>query len=454
MILTRSSNSSNSNDNNNRLISGVGIDDRKTSSSSSSSSTGTVHGPPRATTTTTPPPLRFLLFGLGLVVILLLNHQNAFPNMSHFTITTSNNSNWSQQSQSQSRLATSTTTTTLPTTPKEPRQVPKLADGCYHVFLDVGSNIGNHVRFLYEPQLYPNAKVAKRFFDDAFFFGGGVGGSSSSSSSASSSSSSSSNRNRNTNRNTNRNNNRNICVFSFEPNPDHNERHRQLQQAYQRKGWRYHPINAGVGHQYGNITFYHTGDDLGFTSKQSSCRKRCDPVTVPVIKLSDWIKHEIEGRTIPEYDHSQGDGDGDDDDGKDEASASSPVTIPPPPPPPPRVVMKMDIEMMEYEVFPDLMLSGVLCRNIDSMIGEFHMDNSIAYLWREGMDFANNNNNNNDSTDQGQDKDNVWNLSRDKARQISEEWLRMVGHNPDCQHVKISMKDDESYRNDGQPLPS
>ena len=28
------------------------------------------------------------------------------------------------------------------------------ADGCYHVFLDVGSNIGNHVRFLYEPQLY------------------------------------------------------------------------------------------------------------------------------------------------------------------------------------------------------------------------------------------------------------------------------------------------------------
>ena len=30
----------------------------------------------------------------------------------------------------------------------------KLADGCYHVFLDVGSNIGNHARFLYEPSLY------------------------------------------------------------------------------------------------------------------------------------------------------------------------------------------------------------------------------------------------------------------------------------------------------------
>ena len=37
----------------------------------------------------------------------------------------------------------------------------KLADGCYHVFLDVGSNIGMHVRFLLEPHKYPQARIAR-----------------------------------------------------------------------------------------------------------------------------------------------------------------------------------------------------------------------------------------------------------------------------------------------------
>jgi len=34
-------------------------------------------------------------------------------------------------------------------------QQSKLGDGCYHIFLDVGSNIGIHARFLYEPDRYP-----------------------------------------------------------------------------------------------------------------------------------------------------------------------------------------------------------------------------------------------------------------------------------------------------------
>jgi hypothetical protein len=40
--------------------------------------------------------------------------------------------------------------------------------GCYHVFLDVRSNIGMHVRFLYEPQLYPKARIARTFFMESF----------------------------------------------------------------------------------------------------------------------------------------------------------------------------------------------------------------------------------------------------------------------------------------------
>ena len=40
-------------------------------------------------------------------------------------------------------------------------------DGCYHVYLDVGSNIGVQVRKLFEPHLYPKAKVQTIF--DHFF---------------------------------------------------------------------------------------------------------------------------------------------------------------------------------------------------------------------------------------------------------------------------------------------
>jgi hypothetical protein len=39
---------------------------------------------------------------------------------------------------------------------------------------------------------------------------------------------------------------------------------------------------------------------------------------------------------------------------------------------PPKVVMKMDIEMAEWLVLPDLLTSGVLCRDVDAMLAEFH----------------------------------------------------------------------------------
>lgn len=41
-------------------------------------------------------------------------------------------------------------------------------DGCLHVYLDVGSNVGIQVRKLFEPELYPKALVLQKFND---FFG-------------------------------------------------------------------------------------------------------------------------------------------------------------------------------------------------------------------------------------------------------------------------------------------
>ena len=61
-------------------------------------------------------------------------------------------------------------------------------DGCYHVFVDAGSNIGVQIRKLYEPQKYPGAKF-NSFFKEAF--GEHVAG------------------------------RKDICAIGFEPNPAH-----------------------------------------------------------------------------------------------------------------------------------------------------------------------------------------------------------------------------------------
>lgn len=40
------------------------------------------------------------------------------------------------------------------------REISHLGDGCYHVLLDVGSNIGMHGRFLFEPDKFPLSKLS------------------------------------------------------------------------------------------------------------------------------------------------------------------------------------------------------------------------------------------------------------------------------------------------------
>ena len=38
-----------------------------------------------------------------------------------------------------------------------------MLDGCYHVYLDVGSNIGVQIRKLFEPEKYADAHIHKIF---------------------------------------------------------------------------------------------------------------------------------------------------------------------------------------------------------------------------------------------------------------------------------------------------
>ena len=141
------------------------------------------------------------------------------------------------------------------------------------------------------------------------------------------------------------------CVFAFEPNPLHVSKHKELQKAYNSMGWRYHFIHAGVSDDEGMLTFYHIGKgpknlERGFTMVKNRCHNECRPENVTVVRLSEWIKSEIHGRVIPAVEEKEAQ---------------------------PRVVMKMDIEMGEWLVVPDLIASGVLCQDIDALAGEYHL---------------------------------------------------------------------------------
>ncbi|KAL7532339.1 hypothetical protein ACHAXR_005461 [Thalassiosira sp. AJA248-18] len=131
-----------------------------------------------------------------------------------------------------------------------------------------------------------------------------------------------------------------------------------MEDAYAAMGWRYHFIHAGVGDDdhHDGLTFYHIGKgnkelERGFTTVQSKCRRECRPEKVPVIRLSDWIDREIHGRIIPAAAIASRSSQQNKDSNKRENKEEQP---------PPRVVMKMDIEMYEWVVFPDLLSSGVL----------------------------------------------------------------------------------------------
>lgn len=104
-----------------------------------------------------------------------------------------------------------------------------LGDGCYHIFLDVGANIGVHSRFLMEPQKYPNATNALKIFESVF----GA---------------------------PDHRDNRDFCLFAFEPNPLHKERFLNFTNAYNNVGWKIFFMAAGVSNKDGEMIFYHVGD--------------------------------------------------------------------------------------------------------------------------------------------------------------------------------------------------
>jgi hypothetical protein len=200
---------------------------------------------------------------------------------------------------------------------------PRLADGCEHVYLDVGTNIGVQIRKLFEPAHYPRAAVLPVF--DAVFGAA--------------------------------DRRRTVCAFGWEPNPSNTARLRDVQSAYARKGWRttIHTETA-AGVREGVLTFYWSGDawrDLAasaIVSPHLTATKRATPLhrsQVRAMDLARFINEEVHARLRPPN-----------------ATAG-------------RVVMKLDVEGSELDLLPDLLLRGALCE-VDTLYLELHARHFLA----------------------------------------------------------------------------
>ena len=132
---------------------------------------------------------------------------------------------------------------------------------------------------------------------------------------------------------------------------------------------------------------------------------------VEIIRLASWIQDEIVDRQLPTTQYSEV-------------------------PSEPKIIMKLDIEGLEFKVFPDLLTTGILCNHINFLMGEFHYDpgNHNYYpieLTADGKHVL---------------------RHRKEGQQLANELLRLVEITDNCL-TKISLEDDESYLTDPHEYP-
>lgn len=217
---------------------------------------------------------------------------------------------------------------------------------------------------------------------------------------------------------------RDYCVFAFEPNPKFEKRHLDLQAAYEKMGWHYVPILAGASDKDGNFTFYHSHEgetETGFSAvtPKTLYGTEAEKQTVKIVRLAEWIRSNIEGREIPSNPHRSSN-----------SSDASQLEEP-------KVILKLDIEGLEFKVFPDLAVTGALCNNIHVLLGEFHYGpgNHNYYpinLTSDGRHVLHH---------------------RKEGQQLAGELLHFVDIAENCM-TRISLDDDESYKTDPHPFPT
>lgn len=200
---------------------------------------------------------------------------------------------------------------------------------CDHIYFDIGSNVGVQIRKLYEPLLYPDAKVLK-IFDEAF---GATRD--------------------------------NVCAIGIEPNPVHTPRLQAIEAAYRKKGWRVVILTeSAASNEGGTLTFKHDASvgkkEWGNRAVDLPGNDGQETYQVTAVNIAAEMKTlfgKIHARQV--HAHRQGGGQGE--------FKRKGVHI-----------AKIDIEGGEYKVLPALALSGMLC-HLDQVFIEFH-----AFFYPEG----------------------------------------------------------------------
>lgn len=208
---------------------------------------------------------------------------------------------------------------------RQPREANPL-DGCRHLWLDVGMNIGVQTRKVYEPGLYPDAPALPhlaKFFD-------GLPKS-------------------------------DICSFGFEPNPDHKRRLDTLEARYRAVGIRIKVFRGAASDKDGETSFYLDRDDPGreWGARIDPMSFQKDKVTVPSIDFASWFARFALTRQIPPS--------------SDPLRDTKPV-----------IAMKLDIEGHDAHVLNPMLRLGLLCK-IDLLLLEGVHLQHVQMTWLPGQ---------------------------------------------------------------------
>jgi FkbM family methyltransferase len=150
-----------------------------------------------------------------------------------------------------------------------------------------------------------------------------------------------------------------LCLFSFEPNPKHQPRLREMEAVYNSLGWRYVHMNAAVSNSNSTLSLLRiNNNNFDFAAvlvKNSSRFKNMSPTTfntvqVTVIDFIEFMKRHSINRRM----HSPSDK------GK--------------------VLVKMDVEGEESNLLPVLISSGMLCGHVDLIMVEYHLRHAKKFL--------------------------------------------------------------------------
>jgi hypothetical protein len=197
-----------------------------------------------------------------------------------------------------------------------------LADDCFNVYLDFGSNVGVQVRKLFEPELYPHGPVL-RYFDS--FLGPAAARREA------------------------------TCAFGVEINPLHTSRLLMLQAAYSERGWRTRFFTeTGIGLNDSTLVFQSDYDaaHLFWASRLVVGRGGVDDVQIPVVSIARFVRTIVRRHLPP-------------------ADGGALLT--------PRIIMKLDCEGKELEMLQQLFDEGLLC-SIAFVYAEFHAPTDLTPL--------------------------------------------------------------------------